>query len=358
LLRGEVVAVPSETVYGLAADATNEAAVGKIFAAKGRPSFNPLIVHVGRQIHSLDALVSRGLVDASRLDRRSMEIADALIETFWPGPLTIVLPRGQSLADAVTGGLDTVGFRMPNNAVFLDLIGGSGRPLAAPSANRSNRISPTAASHVIEELGGRIPLVLDGGPTSVGIESTIVAVKPRGELVVLRQGGIALEKIERVAGQPVRPCERHATEIIAPGMLKEHYAPQKGLHLVYMEQLPDGLSRIRSTLGFAARVGILLCGVASTDELLSIVSNHFTIRTCQELPDNDVVIARRLFAELRQLDGLEIDAIVLLIPGQKQRGLWPAIYDRLTRASSGTSQIYRKDCDRDQPGCKPLLCPE
>ena len=215
ILAGEVVAMPTETVYGLAADATNGEAMARIYEAKGRPSFNPLIVHVS------------GLAQADEIAAFSGE-ARALAETHWPGPLTLVLPLRDSapIARLATAGLPTVGLRAPAHHAMRALIAATGRPLAAPSANASGRISPTRAGHVLESLGGRIPLIVDGGPTSHGVESTIVALTG-GPPRLLRPGPIDLG-LGPVAGGQVE----------APGQLASHYAPAKPLRLNAMVAEP------------------------------------------------------------------------------------------------------------------------
>ncbi len=209
IVAGEPVAVPTETVYGLAADATNPDAVARIYAAKGRPDFNPLIVHVP------------GLAEAEAIGVFS-ERARTLAAAHWPGPLTLVVPRRPEagLAQAVTAGLDTVALRCPAHLVMQALLRTSGRPLAAPSANASGTISPTSAEHVLRTLNGRGPLILDGGPTKVGLESTIVAVE--GDLIrLLRPGSLVLSDAEAAA----------SNRIEAPGQLASHYAPSKPLRL-------------------------------------------------------------------------------------------------------------------------------
>ncbi|HYD37327.1 MAG TPA: L-threonylcarbamoyladenylate synthase [Allosphingosinicella sp.] len=210
---GEPVAVPTETVYGLAADATDAEAVARLYGAKGRPSFNPLIIHVA------------DLAQAERYGQFSAT-ARALAEGFWPGPLTLVVPRrGESgLAAAVTAGLATVALRCPAHPVMRALLAACGRPLAAPSANASGSVSPTRAEHVLASLGGRIPLILDGGPAERGLESTIVAVEGAG-VRLLRPGPVSLAEIE-VPALPER-----AGRIEAPGQLHSHYAPAKPLRL-------------------------------------------------------------------------------------------------------------------------------
>lgn len=281
ILAGEPVAVPTETVYGLAADATNGAAVARIYAAKGRPSFNPLIVHVP------DLATAETLAHFDADARR-------LAEAYWPGPLTLVLPRRADapLSSIVSAGLPTVAIRVPNHPAMKALLKASGRPLAAPSANASGTISPTRAEHVLKSLGGRIPLVIDAGPTSAGIESTIVAVE-RGALRLLRPGPIDLGLAHETNGS-----------VIAPGMMERHYAPAKPLRLDAAE----------------ARAGDYLIGFGAIagDASLS--------------PSGDLVeAAARLFDLLHQADAAPAPTIAVApIPAQ---GLGLAIRDRLRRAA-------------------------
>jgi L-threonylcarbamoyladenylate synthase len=225
ILAGELVAIPTETVYGLAADATNDRAVAEIFKAKGRPSFNPLIVHVA------DIDMARRHVEVSPL-------AETLAGAFWPGPLTLVLPRkaASGISLLASAGLDTLGVRAPKSVIAQELIRAAGRPLAAPSANRSGSISPTTAAHVRESLGDAAPLILDGGPCAVGVESTIVKVDG-DRAILLRPGGVARGDIERVVGRALdAPC---AATIEAPGMLQSHYAPAALLRLNAASPRPD-----------------------------------------------------------------------------------------------------------------------
>jgi L-threonylcarbamoyladenylate synthase len=282
VLAGKPVGVPTETVYGLAADATNAEAVALIYEAKGRPSFNPLIVHVP----NLSAAIEIGEFG---------EAALSLARKHWPGPLTLVVPlRSNSpIASLVTAGLPTVGLRVPDHPAMQALLRASGRPLAAPSANSSGSISPTRAAHVIKSLGGRIPLVIDGGPTRRGIESTIVAATG-GELRLLRKGPIEID---------AEPASTSAIE--APGQLASHYAPSKPLRLG---------ARIADEDEFLIGFG----GVAG-DANLSVSGDL-------------VEAAARLFDLLHQADDSPRARIaVARVPGE---GLGAAINDRLRRAAS------------------------
>ncbi|HMC90882.1 MAG TPA: L-threonylcarbamoyladenylate synthase [Allosphingosinicella sp.] len=291
ILAGALVAVPTETVYGLAADATNAAAVARIYAAKGRPSFNPLIVHVA----SLDA--------AERIATFSPE-ALALAHSFWPGPLTLVLPRraDSGLAEAVSAGLPTIGVRVPRHPVMLALLAAVGRPLAAPSANASGGISPTTAEHVLASLRERAPMILDGGATERGVESTIVAAGPGG-VRVLRPGPVSAEEIEAfVRARPGSPAEGR---VEAPGMMASHYAPSKPVRLGAVEA--DGDEWL---IGFGAVAG---------DESLS--------------GRGDLVeAAANLFAALHRAEASERPRIAVApVP---EEGIGIAINDRLQRAAA------------------------
>ena len=290
---GGCVAVPTETVYGLAADATDSRAVAGIYAAKGRPSFNPLIVHVP------DAAAARAIAD---FDER----ADWLAEAFWPGPLTLVLPvREGAVASLVTAGLTTVAVRVPRHRAMQGLLRASGKPLAAPSANASGSISPTRAEHVVASLGGRIPLVIDDGPTEAGIESTIVMGR-----AVLRPGPIGEEElfpgegrgpVPDRAGTGPRPSPGH---VVSPGQLESHYAPAKSLRLDATERRED-----EWLIGFGPIVG---------DATLSASGDL-------------IEAAARLFDELHRADAGPFPAIAVApIP---TAGIGVAINDRLRRAA-------------------------
>ena len=289
LRRGDVVAFPTETVYGLGADATNSDAVLKIYETKGRPRFNPLIVHV------TDLAMAKRYVEFPPLAER--------LSQFWPGPLTLVLRKRPEagLSDIVTAGLETVGVRVPNHPLALALIEAAGVPLAAPSANPSGKLSPTTAEQVRRAFGGRVP-VLDGGPCMSGVESTILAVE--GETVTqLRAGALAREEIERAIGRPVAVAAR-GTAVASPGMLASHYAPNAALRLDAMAPQPG-----EAYLAFGAGEGTLNLS-----------------------PGGDLhEAARNLFAMLHELDGHAARIAVAPIP---RHGLGEAINDRLARAAA------------------------
>jgi len=304
LLRaGELVAFPTETVYGLGADAGNDAAVAGIYAAKQRPRFNPLIVHVA------DIAGAEPLVE---LDAR----ARGLVQRFWPGPLTLVLPRRESapLSLLASAGLDTVAIRAPRNAVAQDLLRAAGRPVAAPSANRSGRISPTLAEHVAIELGDRVAMVLDGGRCEVGIESTILDLsgdRPR----LLRPGGLPAERLEAMLGPLASPPEGSHSAPRAPGLLRRHYAPSRPL-------------RLNAT---SAREGeAMLC--FGPDAATSTTDSSAAGHNLSQRGDL-VEAAANLFAMLRALDQAPgfFGIAVAPIP---EHGLGVAIADRLRRAAA------------------------
>jgi L-threonylcarbamoyladenylate synthase len=298
LEAGEVVAIPTETVYGLAGDATNGVAVARIYEAKGRPRFNPLIAHVA----SMDMARRIG-----RFDPLSLKLAEA----FWPGPLTLVLPLqpAAGIHPLATTGLDTIALRMPRG-FGGELITRLGRPLAAPSANSSGRISGTSAEAVAADLGGRIPLVVDGGPTPVGLESTIVKVED-GTVRLLRPGGIAAEEIERVAG--VRLARNSGGAIQAPGMLASHYAPGASVRL--------GVDAVR------AGEALLAFGPhrAGGSEKAVAVKNLSETGDLREAAAN-------LFAFLQALD--RTGAAAIAVEPIPMQGLGEAINDRLARAAA------------------------
>lgn len=311
LVAGELVAIPTETVYGLAANAFDEAAVLKVFGAKQRPAFDPLIVHV----HSREQL--------SDVVREIPPEAEALIKAFWPGPLTLVLPKHPQIPDLVTSGLDTVGVRMPSHPLTLELLRALPFPLAAPSANPFGYVSPTTAQHVADQLGDRIPYILDGGPCEVGVESTILGLEPDDPLstldialrtyhwVLYRAGGVPVEAIEQVIGT-VRPQVKHVLPV-APGMLESHYAPRKPVFIGDIHAL------LKKHPGRAAVISFAMKHEAWRCEVLS--------------PSGDLnEAARHLFASLRALDAS--DAEVILAEVFPEDGLGRAINDRLRRAAA------------------------
>lgn len=302
LKAGGLVGLPTETVYGLAADASNELAVRRIFAAKGRPSTHPLIVHV--------ASVEKAREWCTTLTA----MGEKLAAEFWPGPLTLIVPRNEKASDAVTGGQDTVGLRVPSHPLAHALLTLFGGGLAAPSANRFGRVSPTTSAHVEEELGDVIELILEGGASNVGVESTIVDVA-HGMPRLLRPGGISREAIEKVLCQPLIDGG-HATDVRAPGMLESHYAPRAGLLLVTADELPGELSRL---------AGVRVVVIAG--ESVGVPDGV----TKLAMPDDAAGFARELYASLREADGL--GELILAVP-PPESGLGLAVRDRLRRAAA------------------------
>ncbi len=304
LKAGGLVAFPTETVYGLGADATNARAIARLYEAKGRPAFNPLIAHVR------DAAAA---CDLGKLD----PVATRLAKVFWPGPLTLVVPRlpGCPVAALATAGLETIALRVPAHAVARDLLAAFRGPIVAPSANRSGHVSPTTAQHVLSDLRGRIDLLLDGGPSSVGLESTIVTCI--GEPKLLRSGGLPRTDIERMLGHPLAdgtPSAETSTETpIAPGQLASHYAPRTPLRL--------------NANKVGAGEALLAFG-----EPLPLGSDH-ALGVLNLSPGADMFeAAASLFSHLRALDALGAPAIAVMpIP---QTGLGEAINDRLQRAAA------------------------
>ena len=292
LLRaGALVSFPTETVYGLGADATNDHAVARIFEAKGRPHFNPLIVHVP----SSDAIAEIAVLEGAALD---------LAQAFWPGPLTLVLPLKPNgpLSALVSAGLPTVAVRVPAHALAHRLLEAAGVPIAAPSANPSGRISPSTAQHVLDGLSGRIAAVLDGGPCDVGLESTIVGLEP--EPVLLRPGGLPVEAIEAALGRTIEGRQTGAA-VNAPGQLESHYAPTALMRLNADVELP----------------GERLLGFGHVDAALNLS------------PSGDLVeAAANLFRFLHQLDA-DGDAPIAVSP-IPDHGMGRAINDRLRRAAA------------------------
>lgn len=317
LLRsGELVAVPTETVYGLAANAFCETAVRRIFSAKGRPFIDPLIVHV----HSLEQAAS--LADVSH------PFVKKLTDAFLPGPLTLVLPKKECVPAIVTAGEPTVAVRMPAHPLMREILAAAGVPLAAPSANPFGYVSPTTAQHVQDSLGDRISYIVDGGACRCGVESTIVSVADEPRL--LRPGVITREELERVFGVPVKPAKGHLEKLadeettaaqIAPGMLKKHYSPSVPVHLfacgAFPQQLPDG-----SAVVFQAR---------PSADVFSKISDSVRVFWLSENGELSEV-ARTVFALLRRLDGEAFSSV--FIEKSPDCGIGVAVNDRLSRAAS------------------------
>lgn len=304
LAAGGLVAFPTETVYGLGADATNGRAVARLYEAKGRPSFNPLIAHV------VDLKAAQAL---GRLNARAARLAKA----FWPGPLTMVLPKAARcrVSDLATAGLDTIAVRVPDHQVARDILAGFGKPVVAPSANRSGHVSPTRAEHVQADLAGRIDLIIDGGPTPVGVESTIIACLE--EPVLLRPGGIPRAAIERALGQKLAYAPSgflHGNDApLAPGMLPSHYAPRTRLRLnADQVAAEEALLMFGSGPPAGGKTAAKMLNLSARGDLIEAAAN--------------------LFSHLRALDAVGASAIAIVpIPAE---GLGEAINDRLARAAA------------------------
>ena len=318
---GGLVAFPTETVYGLGADATNPVALARIFSAKERPTTDPLIVHLATP----DALIE--------LTREVPPVARRLAGAFWPGPLTLVLPRARSMPTLLASGRNTIALRVPAHPLARSLIVAAGVPIAAPSANRFSRPSPTTAGHVLDDLSGRIDAVLDGGPTSVGVESTVIDCTgsvPR----VLRPGAITLEQLRRVVGT-VEFAPRYvadATQALpAPGTLSRHYAPRAELWL-YRGPRDLALARMRHDRATWLAAGITVGGLVLSGDEAAFGAEPWPCEVLGGQRDPSAV-ANRLFAALRAVDGRGVDRIIARsVTGQ---GLWLAIEDRLVRAADG-----------------------
>lgn len=296
LAAGGLAAFPTETVYGLGADAGNGEAVARLYAAKGRPAFNPLIVHVA------------DLASARKLARFDAA-AERLAAAFWPGPLTLVLPKqaGGAVADLALAGLDTVAVRLPAHSIARALLGRFGGPVVAPSANRSGHVSPTTPAHVLADLRGRIDMLIDAGPCTVGVESTIVSCV--GAPTLLRPGGLARHEIERVLGRALATPAQAAQAPLAPGMLAAHYAPKARLRLD-AQAARDGEALL--AFGPAQASGAVTLNLSPRGDLIEAAAN--------------------LFAHLRALDAAGVTTIaVMRVP---QDGLGEAINDRLKRAAA------------------------
>jgi L-threonylcarbamoyladenylate synthase len=297
LSDGGLVAFPTETVYGLGADATNGEAVARLYAAKGRPRFNPLIAHV------TDARAALALA-------RFSDDAKLLAGVFWPGPLTLVLPKAENcpVSELATAGLDSIAVRVPDHSIARDLLKAFGKPVVAPSANQSGHVSPTLADHVRTDLDGRIDLIVDGGPASVGVESTIVSCL--GAPTLLRPGGVPRDAIERVLGRPLVIAESTSDETpLAPGMLASHYAPKSPLRLNAVDVRPG---EALLAFGTGAPSGAMRAlNLSTSGDLIEAAAN--------------------LFSHLRTLDAAGATIAVMPIPDD---GLGEAINDRLARAAA------------------------
>lgn len=339
LAQGRVIAFPTETVYGLGADARNSEAVSHIFLAKGRPTDNPLIVHVA----SLDSLYQMKLTNV--LSNAARSLAKAL----WPGPLTLVLPLSSTagLAPSVTAGLNTVGIRVPQHPVAAALLARANVPIAAPSANRSGRPSPTTAIHVLNDLDGNIDGVVDGGDVNqhqhaVGIESTVVDATRPEILTILRPGAVSRATLQRISGVRVEEATHYTERPRAPGMKYRHYAPRATMRLV---ERVDVVTTVAKTLEIP---GVSIVGVWADDEMCACYASNTRVLAISSGPRHDeVAAARGLYSALRQFDGdgdrdghmneneKAVDVIIASIPENVQDGIGQALLNRLNKAASG-----------------------
>ncbi|HXN42242.1 MAG TPA: L-threonylcarbamoyladenylate synthase [Myxococcaceae bacterium] len=307
LRRGGLVAFPTETVYGLGADAQNELAVRRIFAVKGRPLSHPLIVHVANLASARDW--------ATELSNDAL----ALAEAFWPGPLTLIVRRSQRAIDVVTGGQPTVALRVPAGALAQDLLHAFGGGIAAPSANRFGRVSPTAAEHVVADLNGEVDAIIDGGQCSIGIESTIVDTTS-GSPAILRPGAVPREALDSVLGKVV-PVRAQAA-IRAPGMHSTHYAPRAGVMLLARSEIP---ARAQAETQRGQRVVVLAPGALPVPPGVERI----------DIPEDLPALARVLYALLREVDLRGFTLALIELPSRAGLGL--AVHDRLSRASGRLS---------------------
>ncbi len=309
LLRtGRLVVFPTETVYGLGANALDPAAVRRIFTAKGRPPTNPVIVHIA-DFSAVANVAADWPASAARLTER-----------FWPGPLTIVVPKNPAVPDEVTAGGPTVAIRCPNHPVALALLRAADVPVAAPSANRSTGLSPTRAEHVMKSLGGRIDLILDAGPCPGGIESTVVDVT--GPVVrILRPGLITVPMLEEVVG-PVEVASRDEGVARSPGRMEKHYSPRTPV--VLTQSRDETIAAVRDVLWSGQRVGVLLRDSPSFNEIMVVPCYRF-------LPDDPPRYAAWMYQALHEFDEKHLSAIVIELPPDTPE--WAAIRDRLFRAA-------------------------
>lgn len=314
LQNGGLVAFPTETVYGLGANALDGEAVSRIFTAKERPTADPLIVHLS------------GEEQTPRIAASVSETARRLMRAFWPGPLTLLLPRQPAVPDLVTSGLPTVAARVPNHPVALELLRQAGLPIAAPSANRFGHISPTTAQHVWHDLRGRVDLILDDGPTPIGVESTVLDLST-SPARILRPGGVTREMLEAVIGPVTVLGQKRKAEpgLPSPGLLERHYAPRAEMILFAGEHARDALTDFLTEQRLVRKVGVL---AAQEDAEALEQAGAVVYRLGSDLNS----IARHIYAGLRWLDGQSVDLILCRDFGENGLGL--AINDRLRRAAA------------------------
>jgi L-threonylcarbamoyladenylate synthase len=312
LRSGGLVAFPTETVYGLGANALDAAAVDRIYAAKGRPQYNPLIVHVAAADQVLDV--------ASNFDERARRLA----ARFWPGPLTIVLPKRSEIPESVTAGLPSVAVRVPSHSIAQALLRAARVPVAAPSANRSTQLSPTTAAHVAKSLGDAVDLILDGGPTTVGIESTVVDLTSN-RATLLRPGVISVPELEAVIGPVVLAANTVADGVAraSPGQMERHYSPRAELRIV---DARDVAAVVAAEQARGGRAGALLISTAPLH----------AVHAVEQMPGDAAAYAADLYSALHRLDDAGCDTIIAeQVPSGPQ---WLGVRDRLARASRATHE--------------------
>ncbi|MEC6748455.1 L-threonylcarbamoyladenylate synthase [Marinilactibacillus sp. XAAS-LB27] len=316
LLEGEVVTFPTETVYGLGADATNEEAVKKIYEAKGRPADNPLIIHVS------------SIEQAYEYAEEIPEAAQKIMEAFWPGPCTIVLKKKGPIAPTVTAGLETVGIRMPDHPIALQLIKDTGKPLAAPSANSSGKPSPTSAQHVYRDLNGKIAGIVEGGETGVGLESTVLDLSNPELPTILRPGGISRNEIEAVIG-PVRfnpDLANHSDTPVAPGMKYTHYSPTEPVIIISEK----GIGWEKAIKKYQIEGEVV--GILASEETIKQFGTKETVMFSLGEKSDVISASRRLFKGLRFFE--ETKATIILAEPFNRSGIGEAYMNRLEKAAA------------------------
>lgn len=311
LAAGKLVAFATETVYGLGADASNPVSVGRIFSVKGRPLGHPLIVHVSSAATALDWCAPT---------EHQAEMFAVLAESFWPGPLTIILPRSDLAAEQTVGGLDTIGLRVPAHPMALELLDRFGGGVAAPSANKFGKVSPTSACHVVDDLGSEIDLVLDGGDCQVGLESTIISLVNDRPLL-LRAGGVTRQHLSRCLNQPLlSPSDSTSASVRAPGMLRSHYAPNAEVEIVNAENLDARLEQASQQT--ATKVAV-------------VAPFEVAHSPAWVMPSDSTGYAQRLYGVLREADNENVHQILVIPPAEGD--LVEAVGDRLGKAAAASS---------------------
>ena len=347
LKSGEIIGMPTETVYGLAASVFNEIALAKVFQAKERPTFDPLIVHVTLKENGMvvQQLSDMKVVDPLRLTEKAAETIEKVGKNFWPGPLTIVLPKNSLIPDLATAGLPTVAVRVPSHPVARELLRLVGTPIAAPSANRFGKISPVTAQNVADDLDQKIELVLDGGACEVGLESSVFSIDEGGRLKLLRPGGVSKEAVEKVVGASVvfgetlLDAKSSEQGVSSPGLLTSHYAPSKSLFILPASvfEFADHDNKVfRELVRDFTCIGLMvLQGDARIAEakFQKCSSKNVIVKSISENGDQ-LEAARNLFKTMRELDNSSAQ-VIFCEPCKQKQGLWLAISDRLLRASSG-----------------------